>query len=346
MANYTTELENLILNGLSNNIIKCYEKLESNENCCHQSPSLNVLPWSYEIDCGSGDNYCNPIIKRRAEKGWTINMVFNRENLDWVSGSTFYYWGIVNEFNPSYFVDNNLSFSFTTEGSIKWSSYRYSGYCETESGYTESFYTSTGETLPLCSGGTLNDFSITIVFKRYKELYGCDLVNMGGQNDYITGWTVTNPYDVLTGATEEINITETVSEKWLKEREDRLGVLKIYLNGFPIKTFENWEEIIPSRRGSDNGIYQRWGKGTLGYVPIHNGECKFKIKDIKYFEEPLDFNHVKHFYLTKIKTIDGINITECQTVCDDNLFYIPNLNLIQTEDDEYIITEDDNILIF
>ena len=68
------------------------------------------------------------------------------------------------------FCDNNLSFSFTDDGRIAWKTIRYTGYCETISGYTTESYISSGQTGVLCSGGTSNDFNITITFKRNKRL--------------------------------------------------------------------------------------------------------------------------------------------------------------------------------
>ena len=123
-----------------------------------------------------------------------------------------------------------------------------------------------------------------------------------------------------------------------------MGTLKIYLNGVPIYKVKNWEEIIPSERSSDNGIYQIWGGGTTGSYDIHEGNFTlFNLKKIKYFEEPLNFVHVRHHYLTEIKPL--YNITECQTKCVDNLYGF-NLRLILTEDGDYLITEDNNFITY
>lgn len=309
---------------------------------CLLSPLDSIKPWDVNINVPYTGDTCDFTIRRRTEKGWTLDFVFNKNNKDWSEGKTFYYWGIVNELNPLNFVDNNLSFSFTPDGKILWEAYRYSGYCD--SGYTESYYISSGETPTLCTNGTLNDFNITIVFERYKEFYDCALVNEGGVNDYITGWTVTNPLDVISGATEEISgMTENLSYLWAKEQNSRLGVLKIYLNGSTIYKHENWEEVIPSLRNSLNGIYQIWGGGTTGYVNIHEGDTTFNLKKVQYYEEPLNFVHVRHHYLSEVKP--NFNITECQDICNDNLAGFASTGLLD-EDLDYLLTEDNNILLY
>ena len=287
---------------------------------------------SYEIENGDSD------IRRRTEKGWTLDFVFDRNDIGWSGGTTFYYWGISGETNQSYYADNNLSFKFTNDGRIKWNSFRYSGNCDSTSGYTESYYISSGQTAVLCSGGTSSDFNVTITFDRYKHYQDCEIENEGGFNDLIlgphavsytdelwapttgdtgsffsgsfighstqiaTGYTITNNYtDWVTGATGTTEFIEVLNKKWAGEKEKRLGVLKIYHNGKRIYKLDNWEEVIPSLRNSENKIVQKWGGGTTAYNTIHTGTTQFEIKSIKYFEEPLDFVHVNHHYLTSIK---------------------------------------------
>jgi len=340
----STTQDDFDANILDFNSLIIYNSLTIDSTCL-DIPLNDVKPWSVNINTPYTRETCNFTVRRRTEKGWTLDFVFNRDNKNWEEGKTFYYWGIVNELNPLNFVDNNLSFSFTSEGKIMWESYRYSGYCD--SGYTESYYISSGETPTLCTNGTLNDFNITIVFERYKEFYERSLKNEGGINDYITGWTVTNPLNVISGSTEQISgMTETLSRLWSKERDNRLGVLKIYLNGQPIYKIENWEEIIPSQRNSSNGIYQILGGGTTGYlagVDIHDGNTKFNLIKFQYYEEPLDFAHVKHHYMSEIK--HNFNITECQNECNDNLAGFAS-NALLSENSDYFLTEDNNILLY
>jgi hypothetical protein len=303
----------------------------------------SIKPWSINITEPYTGNTCDFTIRKRTEYGWTLDFVFNRETLPWTSGSTFYYWGIENETNERFYLDNNLSFSFTDDGRIKWESYHISGYCETTSGYTELNYIASGQTNVLCSGGTSNDFDITIVFKRNNYLDNCDILNRGGSNDYITGWTVTNPIDVITGATEEYTIIETLNKNWLSERDYRLGTLKIYLNGRLIYKVKDWEEVVPSVRGSDNNIVQIWGGGTSGSTNIHTGTTEFNLKQIKYFEEPLGYPNIKHYYKTEI--IPYYNVNECQDECINIIMQFSEF-AIMTELDEIILTEDNNILVY
>ena len=280
-----------------------------------------TTPWALPINELYTGHTCDFTIKRRTEKGWTLDFVFDRNNIEWSGGTTFYYWGISGETNQSYYADNNLSFKFTNDGRIKWDSYRYSGNCDATSGYTESYYISSGQTPVLCSGGTSSDFNVTITFDRYKHYQDCDIENEGGWNDLIrgpysisstgntgstttqitTGYTIINNYtDWVTGATGTTEFIEVLNKKWFNERQKRLGVLKIYLNGKRIYKLDDWEEVIPSLRKSENDIIQKWGGGTTAYNTIHTGTTLFQIKQVKYFEEPLDFIHVNHQYLTSI----------------------------------------------
>ncbi len=260
----------------------------------------------------SGD----PYIRKRTEKGWTLDFVFNRDGIDWSGGTTFYYWGISGETEQTNYADNNLSFSFTDDGRVLWESIHYKKLsCDTNPIY----YTATGQTSVMCSGGTSNDFNLTIVFERYKDLEGCDLCNFGGTNDLITGKTITiDQLDWLTGATEVYTIVEQLSEKWYNNRNSRLGVLKIYLNGQKLYTLENWEEIIPSQRESENDLVQIFGGGTVESGDIHEGETQFDLLQYNYYEYPFTHLQINDNYKTNIKP--NFNITECGGDCVDNLY--------------------------
>lgn len=300
-----------------------------------------IKPWVNQINTGITTDNCDFTIQRRTEKGWTLNFVFNKHSEPWVSGGTFYYWGISGETDPLNYLDNNLSFSFTEDGTIKWNAVHYSGDCGV-SGFTGSTYTSSGQTPVLCTSGTSEDFLITITFDRNSYYTDCDLVNDGGSNDLITGWTVTNVLDVITGATEDYTIIEKLNKNWLDERNRRLGGLKIYLNGKPIYKLENWEEIIPSLRNSENQIIQSWGGGTIESGGIHEGTTGFELKRVQYIEEPLNFVRVMFHYLVSIKPY--YNLVECDGsgVENPDLF----IDALLTEDGEFITTEDGDILIY
>lgn len=320
-------------------------------------------PWSLEINQRYNVHTCDFTIRRRTEKGWTLDFVFNKEDIPWSGGTTFYYWGISGETVQTNYADNNLSFSFTDDRRIKWESYRYSGLCDSSSGYTESYYISSGQTPVLCSDGTSKDFNVTITFDRYKHYVDCEIENDGGWNDLIrgpypisysgsstgttttqimTGYTITNSLDVISGATPTYEYIEKLNREWASEKQRRLGVLKIYLNGNLIYKIKDWEEVIPSLRESENPIVQIWGGGTSGYQSLHTGNTEFNVYQIKYFEEPLDFIHVKHHYRTSIKP--NYDIIECNQDCEDVLT-AKLTNGLLTESEEYIITENNNDII-
>lgn len=332
------------------------------DSSCHTN---FTTPWSLPINERYTGHTCDFTIRRRTEKGWTLDFVFNKENIPWSGGTTFYYWGISGETEQSYYADNNLSFSFTDDARIKWESYHYSGLCDNVSGYSESYYITSGQTPVLCSGGTSSDFNITITFDRYKHYENCDIENEGGWNDLIrgpypisytgsstgttttqiiTGYTITNSLDVLTGATPTYEYVEKLNREWSFEKQKRLGTLKIYLNGNLIYKLKDWEEIIPSLRESDNPIIQVWGGGTSGIQSIHTGNTEFNLYQVKYFEEPLNFLNVKHHYRTSIKP--NYNIVECNEDCVESLTGFHS-NGILTESGEYIFTENNgDILLY
>ena len=341
----------LEISGFTTNLIECQSTLSG--DCCPIDPTLDVRPWAYQINTHGGSDRCDYIINRRPEKGWTLNFVFNRENLPWFLGKTFYYLGVRDETDPALFADNNLSFGFTNNGRIEWRSYRYSGECINEA-YQETYYIDTGVTPILCTNGTSKDFNITIVFDRHLRLTDCDIENSGGWNDLITGDTITNASEVVqSGATETYSYTEELNKDWNDERYARLGVLKIYLNGWPIYKKDDWEEIIPSSRGFQPFV-QSWGGGTTGSGNLHLGTTAFNLKGIKYIEEPLNALQVKHHYITSIKPF--YDITECTEPCEEtNITPFSERILIYDDDtdgdgqrtiNDSVTTESGDILIY
>lgn len=326
--------------------LKCVDKLEDEIMCCEITPKYNVKPWAYQFIEPEENNCESPIIERRVEKGWTIDFIFNRESLPWSDGGKFYYFGVGGSETEENTGDNMLSFGFTEDGEIEWTVTRYSGYCDTESGYTETYYVDSDTTPILCTTGDTKDFNVTIVFNRYNQYEGCDLANKGGWNDLL-GWKISEYEDLDVTAVTSNQITtyevtdEFLNQVWNDSKNERLGTLKIYLNGNPIYKKDNWEEIVPSNRGSLPFI-QSWG-GSLQSDVNHNGVSCFNIKSIKYYEEPLDFLYVKHNFLTRIDDYDfficGHN-NDCQ---DDIVGYYPSG--ITTEDEDFIITDDNDIII-
>lgn len=290
--------------------------------------------------------YDTPWIKKRTEQGWTADFVFNRQGLGWNQGSVFYYWGISGETISSNYADNNLSFQFTKDGRICWKSLRY--YPDSEiTGYTENYELTSGQTPTLCIDGTSEDFNVTITFKRYKTLKDCDLDNLGGLNDLVLSLTPDissgslNYTNWVTGDTLNYFAIEKLNKKWFNERPSRLGTLKIYLNGNPIYKLENFEEIIPSQRESENILIQSWGGGTTGIEGIHTGTTEFNLKNIQYYEKPLDFLSVQSHYKNEIKP--NFNIIECEVPCSQKItMYEPEAILYA--DGDYILTQNNSII--
>jgi hypothetical protein len=332
--------ENEVLNLFSSEIIESTNKLEDVSNCSPQSPKLNAKPWAYKFDTGSDSNLCSSIIRRRTEKGWTLDFIFNRETILWSMGGVFYYLGVRGENNIENYTDNNLSFQFTSDRRIKWIAHHYSGYCGVDS-YEESYYTASGQTPQLCTVDPRKDFNITIVFDRNSRYENCDIENNGGWNDLIPEFIFTPITNTGTTSTQLIvpNTNEILNKKWANERNRRLGTLKIYLNGKPIYKLKNWEEVIPSNRGTQPFI-QSWGGGTGLMNNTHNGTSCFNIKSIKYYEEPLDFVHVKHNFLTRLNTYDFFI---CGDNCQDYVYGIGTEPPIQ--DTFFIMTENSDPLL-
>lgn len=318
--------------GITGASYVCVAKLADTDNCCPQDSIPESKPWAYQISHGGGNDNCSYKVKRRTEKGWTIDLVLNRNDNPWSSGKTIYYLGVRGESGVKNYADNNLSFSFTNDGRIQWRAVRYSGVCLSDSGYTESYYTSSGQTPVLCTSGTSEDFNITISFERDKHFIDCELENDGGWNDLITGRTLTSSIsDWLTGATPSYEDIEVLNKKWAEEKSRRLGTLKIYLNGKKIYKITNWEEVIPSTRGYQSMV-QSWGGGTEYSGTLHNsGISCFIFKRIQYYEEPLNYVRVNHHYLVDTKL--NYNIVECNEECEDSTTIIisPPENDIQYE---------------
>jgi hypothetical protein len=345
LSGFTSLTESQVITGFTYDV-ECTTKLES-ENCCSIPSTLNNKPWAFKFNqSGGGTDNCNPYLKRRTEKGWTLDFIFNRDSLPWTSGGVFYYYGVRGSNEQSDYADNNLSFQFTSDRRIKWVAHHYSGYCSNTSGYIETYYTSTGQTPQLCTTGTTKDFNVTIVFDRYNRYTDCNLENDGGWNDLL-GWQV-NEYsdtEVTAVTSTQLSTYESTSEflnkKWADERQRRLGTLKIYLNGRPIYKLENWEEIVPSNRGTQPFI-QSWGGGTGLMNNIHNGVCCFNIKSIKYYEEPLDFVHVRHNFLTRLNNYDFFI---CGEDCEDDIFEMDDGHIIDDEGG-ILLGDDDSHLIY
>jgi hypothetical protein len=296
--------------------------------CCPQPVALNNKPWAYEFNTGMDGDNCKEILERRTQSGWTLDFIFNRNGLDWSQGQTFYYFGVRGEEDMAKYADNNLSFQFTPDGRIRWASVRYSGDCNPSNGYSDSFYVDTDTTPVICSSGLTTDFNISIVFERHNYYDKCDVSNRGGWNDMISGKTIVNdPIITLSGATEKYDLIENLNLKWWKGLEDRMGTLKIYLNGNPIYKYDNWIEIVPSTRGYQPFI-QSWGGGPGLMGDIHKGVCCFNIKQVQYYEQPLDYVHIYHKYITTI--VPKYNIYGCGGPCIEDINLLRSIDITPT----------------
>ena len=321
---------------------KCIGKLSGPTACCGITQKLGVKPWTYQFLQPEPNTCSSPIINRREEKGWTIDFIFNRETLPWSQGGKFYYFGGVGDDSAA--VDNSLSFGFTSDGRIEWTATRYSGYCDNVSGWVDGSYVESDITPILCTTGETKDFNITIVFDRNHRYVGCDLENEGGWND-LKGYRTYEYEDLIVTAVTSTQITkfeenEILGKKWENEQYKRLGTLKIYLNGRPIYKKENWEEVVPSDRVS-LPFLQSWG-GTPQHDINHRGVSCFNIKSIKYYEEPLDFIHVRHNFLTRRNQYDFFI---CGENCQDDLIGLVSNGLL-TEDEVIILSETNDIIIY
>ena len=129
---------------------------------------------------------------------------------------------------------------------------------------------------------------VDVVFERYRDMDDCHLWWYGGlgivsnfvltASTYNQSVTLIQPpfthFDVDSNSTT----TETpygrevveLNTKWLREKDYRLGRLKIYVNGRRFHTFENFEEVIPraldTEREKQIGVpfNLSWGGGTQG----------------------------------------------------------------------------------
>jgi hypothetical protein len=122
-------------------------------------------------------------------------------------------------------------------------------------------------------------FQVDVVWIRYTNYDFCDLKYFGGLADI----TETKYLESLANNTvaliappytkgedgETIEIIQ-LNNKWLLDKKDRLGRLKIYVNGKPIYTLENFEEVIPRALNTDKErqlavpFNISWGGGTQG----------------------------------------------------------------------------------
>ena len=122
--------------------------------------------------------------------------------------------------------------------------------------------------------------NINVVWSRYTYLDTCDLKYRGGLDDItkreyldsLANDTVKLITVPITSGKKEAEMIEIINlnKKWLDEKKYRMGRLRIYVNGKPFYTIENFEEIIPRALNTDKerqlGVPFNisWGGGTQG----------------------------------------------------------------------------------
>jgi hypothetical protein len=147
---------------------------------------------------------------------------------------------------------------------------------------------------------------VDVVWRRYTWLDTCDLQWRGGLGDiteikYLdslvndTTKLIKPPYthENCSIDPETIELVK-LNQKWLNDLEFRMGRLKIYVNGKPFFTIENFEEIIPRPLDTDKerqiGVPFNisWGGGTQGlHENLIFSSCTLPYTD--YIQDPESF---------------------------------------------------------
>jgi hypothetical protein len=166
------------------------------------------------------------------------------------------------------------------------------GSCETtgttyQSGYTINEICSTKSIYDDCNYQPNNITQerwvmVSVVFQRYTELENCDLINYGGLGDIrqqlypseLNGasYNIIMPPQTHPTSTNKEKLQDLINlnNKWIRERDKRLGDLIIYINGYQFMIIENFEEIIPrelnTQKEKQLGVPFNisWGGGTQG----------------------------------------------------------------------------------
>ena len=98
---------------------------------------------------------------------------------------------------------------------------------------------------------------VSVVFERYKTLTGTDLETSGGLGlirSCETEESINNESHLLIDSSkpkESIKTRTKLNKKWIDELDNRLGLLKVYINGFLFLVIEDFEEIIPRELNTD-----------------------------------------------------------------------------------------------
>lgn len=171
-----------------------------------------------------------------------------------------------------------------TTGSCETTGLTYSsGYCVNEICSSRGIYDDCGYDSLICYTANTEErwVMISAVFERYETLEECDLLNWGGLGDirellYPSSINGSSPNLIMPpqthiGSKKEklTNITE-LNRKWLREKDKRKGLLKLYVNGYLFMIITDFEEIIPrelnTQKEKQLGVPFNisWGGGTQG----------------------------------------------------------------------------------
>jgi len=197
---------------------------------------------------------------------------------------------------------------------------KFTGGCETTgscentgitytTGYTITNYCSSKNIFDYCSSTqTYLDkehwFLIDCVWERNSYYDNCDLLYRGGLDSITTFYYVnslagnavsliTVPY-TQSGATpaEQIEVVN-LNEEWLIEKDQRLGSLKIYINGRLFYVINGFEEVIPRGLNTEKekqiGVPFNigWGGGTQGLrESLTFSACPESLSGLTYQQDP------------------------------------------------------------
>ena len=226
------------------------------------------------------------------------------------------------ELNPLYDgVSNGLSLRLsgdTGNPRICVKTYRITGECLPESACTTELKFMTGTSVvEWCSSkGIFDDCAdtpyinqerwvqIDAVFRRNAYFEECDLWDKGGLGDIISEEYIATLYDnslslVVPPVTQEQTNPPTtevvnITDKWIQEKNYRLGTFRIYINGRVFMEIEDFEEIIPrplnTFKEKQIGVPFNisLGGGTQGLHDnlTFSGGCPENINEIVYQQDP------------------------------------------------------------
>jgi hypothetical protein len=179
-----------------------------------------------------------------------------------------------------------------------------------QTGYTITEYCSSNQIFDYCEN--LNaDYTtkehwilVDCVWERNTYFDTCDLYYRGGlglisDTEYVDSLSnnsilLIQPPITHEGSppAEQVEIVN-LNERWLIEREDRLGVLKIYINGRLFYVINGFEEVIPRALNTEKekqlGVPFNisWGGGTQGLrESLTFTECPTSLTGLTYQQDP------------------------------------------------------------